>query len=180
MLVALFGFPFGLRIVQSHNYHWDVIGGAPHHRLEDEVLRSLLVPLLFMGPWLLSFFHDLDCLLILNSVPNSIASNHDKVVIIDFKTCDFRFAYHNFAWVGLGLEIPKSSCSWQPAWEDPQRSNNLIVVLSVSLSDCRSLINLSTCRNNSLLLIGIGWFVIFCNLVKFLTVLTGQNSSWIS
>ena len=90
-------------------------------------------------------------------------------MIVDLEAGDFRFTDDYFRVVlGLfGLIVAKGSGSGQSSWVDPKRSNNLPIVSVRSLSHCSGLINFASSFENSLLLLGVGGLVIFCDLVAF-------------
>ena len=180
VFVAFLGLSFYRRIVQTHYHNRNVVSWTSHHRLKKQILRTLFIALLLFSTLVIYVFDDLNCLFILNSVPKTVTGHNNKIVIIYLETCDFRLANYDFwRWL-FGLEIPKSSGRRQSAWKNSQGANNLIVVLSISLCNGRRLVNLSSCWNDSLLLLWIRRFMILCNLVEFFTVLTCQNCSWIS
>ena len=128
----------------------------------------------------MNLFYDFNRLFILNSVPKPIARNYNEIMIFNIKTCDFRLTNYNF-WTWLFcLEITKSSCGRKSPWEHSQRTDNLVVISSIRLSNGCCLVDFSTSCNDSLLLIRIWRLMVLADLIKLFTILTGQNSSWIS
>ncbi len=180
MLIPLLWLSFNCRIIKTHNHDWDVVSRSSHHWFKKQSLWALSIPLFFLKSRFINFFYHLYCLVVLDLVPKTVASNNKEIVTISFKACYFRFAYHYLrAWL-FCLKIAECSCCWQPSWENSQWSYNLIEVFSLCLCDGCSLINLSSGWNYSLLFIRIWRFMIFTDLIKLFTVLTRENSSWIS
>ena len=180
VLVSFFWLSFQSWIVQTHNYDWDVISWSSHHRFQQKGLRGFSVPFFLLETRFMNFFYDFNSLLILNSVPKTVTCNYNKIMIFNFKTCDFWLTYYNF-WTWLFcLKISESSGCRKSTRKHSQRAHNLIIISAVCLRDCCCLIDCSSCCNYSLLFIRIWRLMVFADLIKFLTILTCQNRSWIS
>jgi hypothetical protein len=136
--------------------------------------------LLLFGFLLVNFLHHIHHLFILNSVPKSVTSYYNKVMILNIKACYLGLTNYYFAGTLLCLKISKSSRGWKSTRKNSQWPNDLVIVLSICLSDGCGLVYLSSSRYYSFLLLSVGGFVILRNLIKLFTTITPKNGSWVS
>ena len=167
-------------VIQSNHDNRNIVSWSSQHWFKQKSLRSLSIPLFFIKPRLMNSFDHLNGLFILNSVPKPITCNYNKIMVFHFKAGELGFA-DNYFWSWLfGLKITESSGCWKPSWENSQRTDYLIVIFSICLSNGCGLVDFTTCCNDSFLFIWVWGFVILGNLIKLFAVLTCKHSSRIS
>lgn len=104
-------------------------------------------------------------------IKDTITSEDNKIMIFcNLKYFNIRNASY-YIWISssefnLSLWIPKSSWYWKSSWQNSNRPNNVIRLAlflssnSRSTCGCSSLINLSSCCDNSLIFYLLRWFMI--------------------
>jgi hypothetical protein len=101
-------------------------------------------------------------------------------VILDLETCDFRLVDNYPIFSFLGFKISKGASGGESTRENSQGPRYSIVEAIRHFSDGCGLVDFAPCFKDTLLLLLIGWFMIFGDLIALVELITDQYSSGIS
>ena len=181
VLIPLFRLLQSRRVVKTHHHHWNVIGWPSVHRFKQNSLGTFTIPVFILTFFLKHSLRNLHYFCVIEFVPYPIWSQHYKIVIIDFKAADLRLINDNF-WAFLSLfslVITKSSCRRQSSRKNSQGSSETVIE-AIRFCDSCCLVNFSSSFKDSLLLIRVGRFMVLCNLIALVKLLTHQNCPWVT